>query len=400
MSVYKRGDVWWYKFRFANRPIRESAKTASKTVAKEAEKRRRRELEEGFNDLGDNRDERVQPVANVAAAYLEVYRLKHRATAFAEYAIGHVTRHLGGKMLVDISDDTIKAYQVCRLKERAAPKSINEEVGFLLRLLDARGDALRAKLRRDKSLKLATGASIGKAFSGDQKDELLKAAIPASVKGTKAQKGSRSPNIRPALELALNAGLRDAEIRNLTWTQIDFEKRFLTVGKSKTEAGEGRTIPLNASLVAALVDHSRWYTGRFGTARPEWYVFPGRVGKPVKGQKRPLDPTKPIASLKTAWRNVKKRAGVQGRWHDTRHTLITELAESGAGDQTIMDIAVHVSRQMLSRYSHIRMEAKRTALDAVGTKRKPAPAKESDAQGTTGGTPQHSPTAGAQKWAQ
>ena len=60
-----------------------------------------------------------------------------------------------------------------------------------------------------------------------------------------------------------------------------------------------------------------------------------------------------------------------GRFHDTRHTLITELAESGAGDQTIMDIAGHVSRQMLARYSHIRMEAKRRALEAVGTKEIP-----------------------------
>jgi integrase len=400
MSVFRRGNVWWYKFRFANRPIRESAKTASKTVAKDAEKQRRRELEEGYNDIADNREERVQPVSKVAAAYLEDYILKHRAAAFAEYAIGHVTRHLGRKMVVDISDDTIKEYQVCRLKEKAAPKSINEEVGFLLRLLEERGGAIRAKLKRDKSLKLATGANVGKAFSGDQKEELLKAAIPASTKGEKSQKGTRSPNIRPALELALNAGLRDAEIRNLTWAQVDFEKRILTVGKSKTEAGEGRTIPLNASLVSALLDHSRWYTGKFGTARPEWYIFPSRTCKPTGGRKRPLDPTKAISSLKTAWRNVKKRAGVQGRWHDTRHTLITELAESGAGDQTIMDIAGHVSRQMLARYSHIRMAAKRTALDAVGTKRKPVPAKDSDEPGTTEGTLEDSGTTGAQKWAQ
>jgi hypothetical protein len=101
---------------------------------------------------------------------------------------------------------------------------------------------------------------------------------------------------------------------------------------------------------------------------PDWYVFPGRVGKPERGKPRPLDPTLPVTSLKTAWKNVKERSGVAGRFHDTRHTLITELAESGAGDQTIMDIAGHVSRQMLSRYSHIRMEAKRRALEAVGTK--------------------------------
>src|SRR5437764_15344466 len=126
MAVYRRGEVWWYKFRFANRIIRESAKTASKTVARDAEKKRHRELEERYNDIADNREERVQSVDAVAAAYLEGYKLKHRAGAFAEYAIGHVTRHLGKKMVVDISDDTIKAYQVSRLKEKAAPKRINE----------------------------------------------------------------------------------------------------------------------------------------------------------------------------------------------------------------------------------------------------------------------------------
>jgi len=62
---------------------------------------------------------------------------------------------------------------------------------------------------------------------------------------------------------------------------------------------------------------------------------------------------------------VKKRANVQGRLHDSRHTLITELAEGGVGDQTIMDIAGHVSRQMLKHYSHIRMEAQREALESA-----------------------------------
>jgi hypothetical protein len=48
------------------------------------------------------------------------------------------------------------------------------------------------------------------------------------------------------------------------------------------------------------------------------------------------------------------------------------LAENGAGDQTIMDIAGHVSRQMLARYSHIRMEAKRKALETIKTTAGPA----------------------------
>ena len=55
MSVYKRGDVWWYKFRFGGQMIRESSKSESKTVARDAERARRRELEQGFNRIERHR---------------------------------------------------------------------------------------------------------------------------------------------------------------------------------------------------------------------------------------------------------------------------------------------------------------------------------------------------------
>jgi Phage integrase family len=66
-----------------------------------------------------------------------------------------------------------------------------------------------------------------------------------------------------------------------------------------------------------------------------------------------------MVTLKASWNNVKAKAKVTGRWHDNRHTLITDLAESGAGDETIRDIAGHVSKQMLKHYSHIRNLASR-----------------------------------------
>jgi hypothetical protein len=60
----------------------------------------------------------------------------------------------------------------------------------------------------------------------------------------------------------------------------------------------------------------------------------------------------------------------------------------GAGDQTIMDIAGHVSRHMLKHYSHIRMQAKRNALEAIV--KKPA---DTVAVGQVSGNAQRSPTA-------
>ena len=56
MGVYKRGDTWWYEFVFAGKRVRESAKTTSKTIAKEAEKNRRRALERTLASQDHGRD--------------------------------------------------------------------------------------------------------------------------------------------------------------------------------------------------------------------------------------------------------------------------------------------------------------------------------------------------------
>jgi hypothetical protein len=80
---------------------------------------------------------------------------------------------------------------------------------------------------------------------------------------------------------------------------------------------------------------------------------------------RLADPTKPTKGWRTAWRAIAKEAGLGGfRFYDLRHTAITDLAESQASEQTIMGIAGHISREMLEHYSHIRLDAKRKALDA------------------------------------
>jgi hypothetical protein len=45
------------------------------------------------------------------------------------------------------------------------------------------------------------------------------------------------------------------------------------------------------------------------------------------------------------------------------------LAETAASDSVIRSIAGHVSQKMLEHYSHVRLEAKRRALDALATMR-------------------------------
>jgi hypothetical protein len=69
--------------------------------------------------------------------------------------------------------------------------------------------------------------------------------------------------------------------------------------------------------------------------------------------RRQMPPESPLAGL---------------RFHDLRHHAINELAESQASDSTAMAIAGHVSPKMLAHYSHVRLQAKRAALDSLSTK--------------------------------
>lgn len=51
------------------------------------------------------------------------------------------------------------------ISEKAGPKTINDEVLLLLRLCGDQGDSIRAKLRREKAMKLALPPSPGRAYS-------------------------------------------------------------------------------------------------------------------------------------------------------------------------------------------------------------------------------------------
>ena len=360
MSVFKNGTLYHYEFVLNGKRRRGYTGTANKPQAIKEERRQRERLEKSYSQVIEEeaREQAQKTIKEASDEFLIDYTLKHESPTFAIYAFRHVKKLLGSKLIVEITPTVVKRYQVNRLAQKAAPKTINDEVMLLLRLCGDQGALIRLKLNREKSLKLKLPPSPGKAYTADEKARMLEEAAKL-----------RSRNMYPALVVDLNCGLRDKELRELRWQQIDLvHKKQLTVGKSKTDAGTGRVIPLNATVMIALEAHAAWYIRRFGECKPEWYVFPA-------GKGQPNDPTSPVTTLKTAWTKVRDNANVVGRWHDNRHTLVTELAESGAGDEVIMSIAGHVSRAMLSRYSHVRMEAKRRALDEIAARQRAADEK-------------------------
>jgi len=340
--VFQRGKqgFWWYRFRFGGRIVHESAKTLSKTVAREAERQRRRELEESWNHVGGRRE--LPPTFERASKEYQESRLGRVSAHTADidkYSLKHLIPEFGSSLLCDITAEDVARYQKKRQQSGAEGRTINMEVGVLRGVLTAH--RLWEAIARDVHM-LPERKDIGQALTPDEERRLLE------------ETKRRDSACHTATVLALNTGMGKKEIRTLTWGRVDFEGRTLTVGKSKNEFRTGRVIPLNPAAFEALVKRA----GRFPNAEPTHYVFPwsdeGRV-----------DPTRPTNGWRTAWEKARKRAGVTLRFHDLRVTCITKLAEGQASDQTIKAIAGHVSQRMLEHYSRIRMDAKRRALDAI-----------------------------------
>jgi integrase len=384
-GFYKRGRVWWADLTVNGERFQKSLGTGNWNKAQSERTKILAEAQEGkIAPKAQKFGGRVN-FGEAADRYSEE-RLAHlapRSIATEKERLKPLRGYFAGTSLLAISADSILAYIGYRKKAGASNRTVNMEIGVLRRILK------RARLwaRVSDDIKpLPERYNVGRALSHEEKIRLRKIADSRPEWQT----------ARLAMMLALNTTMRACEIRGLQWRDVDFLEHAVIVRHSKTEAGE-RIIPLNSEAMAVVLE-IREQAKKLGTTAPEHYLFPAFLG----GDK--LDPPRPIQSWRTAWRrltrsiycpgcgqlqdpgviccNEKCKASIKDlksstaglRFHDMRHHAITELAESGASEQTIMSIAGHVSRKMLEHYSHIRLEAKREAVRVLSGVREQEPA--------------------------
>jgi len=119
MAVFKptrKGETSKYyvcEFVYQGKRFQESTGTISKTVAKEYEKQRKKELERAAAGLPtEQKAARIRTVKDVVDPYLAGYKLSHRPKSilFANGRLAHVKKALGGVVLSDLTDERIKSY--------------------------------------------------------------------------------------------------------------------------------------------------------------------------------------------------------------------------------------------------------------------------------------------------
>ena len=355
MSLYKRGKIWHSLAVVNGVYYRESLGTTEYREAVKLERENIKLLEKKTPDLHKRgKSYGSMTVAAALAAYSAERRAQVSPRMFSYW--NEQKPALAGffktTKLRSITPAHLAEYQNARLKACKAPKTINGEVSVLRQLL--KHARLWSRFREDYKPIPNTKAPVGRALTEEEQQKLFEIA----------QSRSDWMYAHAAATLAFFCGMRSCEIRGLRWKDVDFTTATIEIKRSKTAAGH-RKPSLNDVCRQALANLQAKAT-LIGAAKPEHYVFPSHITVKNGVKLRKIDPTRPMTSWRSAWRSMRKEAGLEGlRFHDGRHTAVTTLCEKGVPDWVIQAQVGHVAPEMMKTYSHIRRQALNLAGEAL-----------------------------------
>ncbi|HTZ73063.1 MAG TPA: site-specific integrase [Candidatus Aquilonibacter sp.] len=186
-------------------------------------------------------------------------------------------------------------------------------------------------------------------FLSDDEEKALRSAIEVHC-----------PEHLPEFDLALHTGMRLSEQYGLTWSDVSFARRVLTIQRSKN--GSARHVPLNQTAVRAL-ETMRERTGGVGFVCGE-----------TTGPRRWFEPVLKDAKISDF------------SWHCLRHTFASRLVMAGVDIRTVQELLGHKTIAMTVRYSHLAPKHTLAAVEKLVPKTSESEAATAGATATTTAT--------------
>lgn len=246
------------------------------------------------------------------------------------YIIECFNHYYGDKYIDEINQEMIQKFKSDRIKE-VKGSTINRQFSTIRRIFNVaiqEGKLLSNPMKNIKDFNEKD--SMRKRYLEEDEITALLACCPDTIKDI--------------VILAMDTGMRKGEIFNLQWSDIDFRNRNINIKKSKN--GKQRSIPLNNSIFDILVK-------RRLDSKGHEYIFKGKTGDFYKSIQRPFK----AAVNKAGLENV--------HFHDLRHTFASNLAIKGHSPFVIQKLLGHSSLVMTERYSHLRQDIMREAVNDI-----------------------------------
>ncbi len=343
--IYKRGGIYWYKFQWQGKLIRESTKQGNDKVARQMESAHRTSFAKGEVGLREKKptpalmefiEKRMEPWAKSRfektspKTWRDYYRVGLKAIKGF--------KPLAERKIDEITSETIGGFAAHRQAKGLQVSSVNSSLQVLRRTL--RLAVEWGLLDVSPRIKMLPGARRRERVVSPQEEAKYLAAAAEPLASVAA--------------VLSDTGLRPEECFRLRWEAITWTNGrhgSLLVTHGKT-ASARRVLPMTPRVRRIL--HSRWEA----------------AGKPEEGWAWPA-PTRSGHlegfSIKKQHAKALKASKVRPFvLYSLRHTFLTRLGESGCDVWTLARIAGHSSIAMSTRYVHPSEEAVLDALEKLG----------------------------------
>lgn len=322
MGLYRRGKLYWFSIMQDGKRIQVSTGTDSRKLAE-------RIYGKALTDLQEGRWFEKQKAKSITFEEM----VKKYLSKYYRLRDGHTVKKLlpvfGHLKLCDVTTELISDYRDERLKT-VKPATVYQELSLMRRMFNvARREWkwVRDNPAADLSFSVGNKNARDRWLSPEEERLLLsKATNPAWL--------------RPLLIVALHTGMRRGEILNLVWKDLDFNRRLITIHKSKN--GEKRGIPMSQTVFLCLKNWGRVVdiSGR---------VFP-----------------RAVRSLRAAFDKTLDKAEITDfHFHDLRHTFATRLVQNGVDLYKVKELLGHKTINMTMRYAHHYPESLRSSVEIL-----------------------------------
>ncbi len=364
MALYRRGETYWYEFRFNGQRIQQSAQTGNKDAARQIEAAHRVLLAKGeagilerppaptLREFRPRFESAITTLCAEKPATVEFYK-KEMRRLLADTQLSAVRLDAIDESMIDGYKQR-RTRQISRFGRPMSPASVNRELATLRRLL-----------RMAQEWKLLDRIPRIRLLRGEHNREFV-----LSHRLEPRYLEAAPQTLRDVAILMLETGVRPGEASNLKWTDVYLqpavhaELGYIAIGRGKSRYAK-RNLSLTTRVAGMLKN-------RRAAVKSAW-VFPGDSP----------DTAILVSSLDHEHEDVRTALKLPQDFviHSLRHTMLTRLGESGADAFTIMRIAGHSSVTVSQRYVHPTPEGMERAferlekLNAVKQKQADAEAK-------------------------
>jgi len=334
-SIYKHGKSWYISFYAQGVRVRErigSINLITKGMADQALKVRIAEVIQGKFKIEDVK--KYISIEDLIHKYLNWIKDNQKTSTREISVLKIFLNYIRIKRINEITTWDIEQYKSKRKKDSLKPSTINRELTVLRSMFNRAIEWSELKTNPVKGVK--------KAIPFKESEHERKAQYITLDDYSTIIENANS-ELRDFIIVARNTGMRVSEICKLRVSDINIFKEEIFIRDSKNYTQ--RSVPINNNsmeVLLRLIDQKE--------ANEKIFKYHNKD------------------SLGIAFRRLLAALNMKGRYrfHDLRHTFITDLVTKGFDLKTIMEITGHKDiRMLIERYTHPSRENKSLAVKSL-----------------------------------